>query len=121
MEKIDLRGEDSVDAELMAYLGAFRYLRSLNVADCRKVTSSALWPITGIVNKKIIIYLQGRVFLGHICICKVSYQSPSPNLAKMGVLCTGCDLVWQNRRHCTGYMLVWNEIMCKFYGFICLI
>lgn len=48
MEKIDLRGEKSVDAEWMAYLGAFRYLRSLNVADCHKVTSSALWPITGI-------------------------------------------------------------------------
>ncbi|KAH9719187.1 hypothetical protein KPL70_005715 [Citrus sinensis] len=31
----------------MAYLGAFRYLRSLNVADCRRVTSSALWALTG--------------------------------------------------------------------------
>ena len=100
MEKIDLRGENSVDAEWMAYLGAFCYLRYLNVADCHKVTSSALWPITGIVKKKIIIYLQGRVFLGHICICKVSYQSPSPNLAKMGVLCTGYDLYKVLRHIC---------------------
>ncbi|KAH9775137.1 hypothetical protein KPL71_006311 [Citrus sinensis] len=46
-EAIELRGENSVDAEWMAYLGAFRYLRSLNVADCRRVTSSALWALTG--------------------------------------------------------------------------
>ena len=100
MEKIDLGGENSVDAEWMAYLGAFRYLRSLNVADCHKVTSSALWPITGIVNKKIVIYLQGRVFLGHICICNVSYQSPSPNPAKMGALCIGYDLCKVLRHIC---------------------
>lgn len=36
-----------MDAEWMAYLGAFRYLRSLNVADCRRVTSSALWSLAG--------------------------------------------------------------------------
>ncbi|XP_075646348.1 uncharacterized protein LOC142617397 [Castanea sativa] len=52
VEKIDLRGEKSVDAEWMAYLGAFHYLRSLNVADCHKVTSSALWPITGMTSLK---------------------------------------------------------------------
>lgn len=38
-----------MDAEWMAYLGAFRNLRSLNVADCHRVTSSALWAMTGIV------------------------------------------------------------------------
>lgn len=47
VEAIELRGENSVDAEWMAYLGAFRYLRSLNVADCHRVTSSALWALTG--------------------------------------------------------------------------
>ncbi|KAK1564354.1 hypothetical protein Q3G72_001371 [Acer saccharum] len=47
VETIDLRGENSVDAEWMAYLGAFHYLRSLNVADCHRVTSSALWALTG--------------------------------------------------------------------------
>ncbi|XP_048422615.1 uncharacterized protein LOC103938176 isoform X2 [Pyrus x bretschneideri] len=47
VEEVDLRGESSVDAEWIAYLGAFRYLRSLNVSDCRRLTASALWPITG--------------------------------------------------------------------------
>lgn len=45
-----------------------------------------------LVKKKTIIYLQRRVFLGHICICNVSYQSPSPNPAKMGALSTRYDL-----------------------------
>ncbi|KAM2227838.1 hypothetical protein ACFXTI_014605 [Malus domestica] len=47
VEEVDLRGESSVDAEWIAYLGAFRYLRSLNVSVCRRLTASALWPITG--------------------------------------------------------------------------
>ncbi|KAL5747671.1 hypothetical protein ACOSQ2_024968 [Xanthoceras sorbifolium] len=47
VEAIDLRGENSVDAEWMAYLGAFRYLRSLNVGDCHRITSSALWALAG--------------------------------------------------------------------------
>lgn len=46
-EEVDARGEGSVDAEWMAYLGAFRHLRFLNVAGCHRITSSALWPITG--------------------------------------------------------------------------
>jgi hypothetical protein len=33
----------------MAYLGAFRNLRSLNVADCHRVTSSAVWPMIGTI------------------------------------------------------------------------
>ncbi|CAB4316309.1 unnamed protein product [Prunus armeniaca] len=48
VEELDLRGESSVDAEWIAYIGAFRYLRSLNLSDCRRLTTSALWPIAGI-------------------------------------------------------------------------
>lgn len=48
MEEVDVRGQNSVDSEWMAYIGAFRFLRSLNVADCHRVTNSALWAITGI-------------------------------------------------------------------------
>ncbi|KAI7725273.1 hypothetical protein M8C21_026071 [Ambrosia artemisiifolia] len=47
IEKIDLRGESSVDAEWMAYLGAFQYLSSLNVSDCHRINSSALWALSG--------------------------------------------------------------------------
>ncbi|KAG9154410.1 hypothetical protein Leryth_000846 [Lithospermum erythrorhizon] len=47
IEEINLRGESSVDAEWMAYLGAFRYLRVLTLADCQKINNAALWPITG--------------------------------------------------------------------------
>ncbi|KAH0975001.1 hypothetical protein GBA52_016900 [Prunus armeniaca] len=48
VEELDLRGESSVDAEWIAYIGAFRYLRSLNLSDCRRLTTSALWPIAGL-------------------------------------------------------------------------
>ncbi|KAK9072962.1 hypothetical protein SSX86_009398 [Deinandra increscens subsp. villosa] len=47
IEKIDLSGESSVDAEWMAYLGAFHYLYSLNVSDCHRINSSALWALSG--------------------------------------------------------------------------
>lgn len=47
VEEINLRGKSYVDAEWMAYLGAFRYLRVLTLADCQKINNSALWPITG--------------------------------------------------------------------------
>ncbi|OVA01954.1 Leucine-rich repeat [Macleaya cordata] len=47
IEEIDLKHENCVDAEWMAYLGAFRCLRSLNIADCRAINNSALWAITG--------------------------------------------------------------------------
>ncbi|KAL2342677.1 hypothetical protein Fmac_003962 [Flemingia macrophylla] len=50
VEEVDLRRESSVDAEWMAYLGAFRHLRYLNLADCRRLNSSALWPITGMTS-----------------------------------------------------------------------
>lgn len=42
-----MRGDNSVDAEWMAYLGAYRHLRYLNLSDCHRVSTSALWPITG--------------------------------------------------------------------------
>ncbi|ERN12106.1 uncharacterized protein LOC18440312 isoform X1 [Amborella trichopoda] len=48
IEEVDLMGESSVDAEWMAYLGAYRYLRSLNLADCKRVTDFALWNISGL-------------------------------------------------------------------------
>ncbi|CAL8167497.1 unnamed protein product [Prunus armeniaca] len=48
VEELDLRGESFVDAEWIAYIGAFCYLRSLNLSDCRRLTTSALWPIAGI-------------------------------------------------------------------------
>ncbi|KAK3016059.1 hypothetical protein RJ639_007546 [Escallonia herrerae] len=50
IERIDLRGESYVDAEWMAYIGAYPYLQSLNVGDCPKISSSSLWPITGITS-----------------------------------------------------------------------
>ncbi|KAG8375102.1 hypothetical protein BUALT_Bualt10G0065400 [Buddleja alternifolia] len=52
VEEIDLRGESCVDAEWMAYLGAFRYLRSMILADCHRLNNSALWSITGMTNLK---------------------------------------------------------------------
>ncbi|MCL7029420.1 hypothetical protein MKW94_009471, partial [Papaver nudicaule] len=44
VEEIDLKNEN-VDAEWMAYIGGFVSLRTLNLADCRAINSSALWPI----------------------------------------------------------------------------
>ncbi|KAK7358527.1 hypothetical protein VNO77_00459 [Canavalia gladiata] len=49
-EEVDVRGENSVDAEWMAYLGAFRHLRYMNLADCHRITSPSLWPITGMTS-----------------------------------------------------------------------
>jgi hypothetical protein len=46
-EEVDVKGDNSVDAEWMAYLGGFRHLRYLNIAECHRINSSALWPITG--------------------------------------------------------------------------
>jgi hypothetical protein len=36
-----------VDAEWLAYLGAFRYLRVLKMADCKNVNSAAVWALSG--------------------------------------------------------------------------
>ncbi|CAI9094299.1 OLC1v1030019C7 [Oldenlandia corymbosa var. corymbosa] len=52
VEKMDLRGQNCVDAEWMAYLGSFHYLSSLNLADCYKISGAALWSIIGITNLK---------------------------------------------------------------------
>ncbi|XP_040941537.1 receptor-like protein 53 isoform X5 [Gossypium hirsutum] len=52
VEEIDLRGENSVDAEWMAYLGAFRYLRLLNLGDCHRINNSAIWSIVGMTSLK---------------------------------------------------------------------
>lgn len=52
VEEINLRGESIVDAEWMAYLGAFSYLHSIALADCHKINNSALWNITGMTNLK---------------------------------------------------------------------
>ncbi|CAA0820467.1 Leucine-rich repeat (LRR) family protein [Striga hermonthica] len=51
-EEVDLRGESCVDAEWMAYLGAFRYLRSINLADCHRITNSAIWSLSGLTYLK---------------------------------------------------------------------
>ncbi|XP_073130659.1 uncharacterized protein [Henckelia pumila] len=50
--EIDLRGENRVDAEWMAYLGAFQYLSSLFLSDCHKINNSALWCMTGMLSLK---------------------------------------------------------------------
>ncbi|KAK4741241.1 hypothetical protein SAY87_024829 [Trapa incisa] len=52
VEEMDLRDETYVDAEWMAYLGGFRYLRCLNIAGCQRITSSAIWPLSGMSHLK---------------------------------------------------------------------
>ncbi|KAF3615458.1 putative endoglucanase 6-like [Capsicum annuum] len=52
VEGIDLKGESYVDAEWMAYIGAFDHLCSLNLSDCNKINNSAIWAITGMTNLK---------------------------------------------------------------------
>jgi hypothetical protein len=47
VEEINLSGESMVDGEWLAYLGAFRCLHSLKLADCRGVSSSSIWPLSG--------------------------------------------------------------------------
>ncbi|CAH2078133.1 unnamed protein product [Thlaspi arvense] len=50
VEKIDLRGESSINAEWMAYIGGFVNLLSLNLSDCQRINNSTLWPITGLTS-----------------------------------------------------------------------
>ncbi|EFH46021.1 hypothetical protein ARALYDRAFT_492485 [Arabidopsis lyrata subsp. lyrata] len=50
VENIDLRGESSINAEWMAYIGGFVNLVSLNLSDCQRINSSTLWPITGLTS-----------------------------------------------------------------------
>ncbi|KAK6947913.1 Leucine-rich repeat, partial [Dillenia turbinata] len=52
VEEIDLRVQNSVDAEWMAYLGAFGCLRSLVLAECSKINNDALWPLIGMSTLK---------------------------------------------------------------------
>ncbi|XP_050943074.1 uncharacterized protein LOC103493092 isoform X3 [Cucumis melo] len=47
IEVVDLSGENAVDSEWMAYLGSFRYLQSLNVSNCHRLSSSGIWAISG--------------------------------------------------------------------------
>ncbi|KAF4351071.1 hypothetical protein F8388_013176 [Cannabis sativa] len=52
VEKVDLRDHNYVDGEWMAYIGAFKNLSSLKVADCTKLNNSALWAISGMNSLK---------------------------------------------------------------------
>ncbi|CAH9089657.1 unnamed protein product [Cuscuta epithymum] len=52
VDEVNLKGESMVDAEWMAYLGGFHYLQTLNLSNCRKISSSSIWPLTGISNLK---------------------------------------------------------------------
>jgi hypothetical protein len=54
-EEIDLSGNTAVDAEWLAYLGAFRYLRVLKMADCKNVNSAAVWALSGTAPKLVSI------------------------------------------------------------------
>uniref|UniRef100_A0A1J3HD17 F-box/LRR-repeat protein 14 n=1 Tax=Noccaea caerulescens TaxID=107243 RepID=A0A1J3HD17_NOCCA len=50
VEKIDFRGESSINAEWMAYIGGFVNILSLNLSDCPRINNSTLWPITGLTS-----------------------------------------------------------------------
>nr|XP_045090979.1 internalin I isoform X3 [Aegilops tauschii subsp. strangulata] len=47
VQEIDFSGNIAVDAEWLAYLGSFRYLGILKLADCKKVDHSAIWALSG--------------------------------------------------------------------------
>ncbi|KAF8725545.1 hypothetical protein HU200_020078 [Digitaria exilis] len=47
VEEVDLSGFLAVDAEWLSYLGSFRYLRVLKLADCKNVDNGAVWPLSG--------------------------------------------------------------------------
>ncbi|XP_057860227.2 uncharacterized protein LOC131068958 isoform X2 [Cryptomeria japonica] len=47
IEEVNLKGETLVDAEWMAYLGAYRHLRVANLADCKAMNDSGLWHLAG--------------------------------------------------------------------------
>lgn len=48
VEEVNLKGEAFVDTEWLAYLGAYRHLRHVNLADCKAVNNSAIWNLAGI-------------------------------------------------------------------------
>jgi len=47
VEEVDLSGSLAVDAEWLSYLGSFRYLRVLKLADCKNVDNGAIWSLAG--------------------------------------------------------------------------
>ncbi|CAL4910851.1 unnamed protein product [Urochloa decumbens] len=47
VEEVDLSGSLAVDAEWLSYLGSFRYLRVLKLADCKNVDNGAVWSLAG--------------------------------------------------------------------------
>ncbi|VAH65958.1 unnamed protein product [Triticum turgidum subsp. durum] len=47
VQEVDFSGNIAVDAEWLAYLGSFRYLGILKLADCKKVDHAAIWPLSG--------------------------------------------------------------------------
>lgn len=51
VEEVDLSGFLAVDAEWLAYLGSFRYLRMLKLADCKNVDNDAVWSLSGEIPK----------------------------------------------------------------------
>ncbi|KAL6619563.1 hypothetical protein ACP70R_034702 [Stipagrostis hirtigluma subsp. patula] len=52
VEEVDLSGYVPVDAEWLAYLGSFRYLRVLKLADCKNINNSAVWALSGMTTLK---------------------------------------------------------------------
>ena len=47
VEEVDLSGSLAVDAEWLSYLGSFRYLKVLKLADCKNVDNGAIWSLAG--------------------------------------------------------------------------
>lgn len=47
VEEVDLSGFLSVNSEWLAYLGSFRYLRVLKLADCKNINNDAVWSLSG--------------------------------------------------------------------------
>lgn len=108
VECIDLSSQSLVDAEWLAYLGAFKYLCSLNVSDCHRITSSALWPLSGIYSlflwllQSIRLYLLTDVHTGLASLREINlsrcakvtdtgimYLSTLPTLRKLWISQTG--------------------------------
>ncbi|XP_031095224.1 uncharacterized protein LOC115999516 [Ipomoea triloba] len=86
VEEVNLKGENSVDAKWMAYLGGFHYLRTLNMSDCRKMSSSSLWPITDYIilylcGDNILISSVNAMLVGAQCVFMHSFTIP-PKLEK---------------------------------------
>ncbi|WVZ97007.1 hypothetical protein U9M48_042574 [Paspalum notatum var. saurae] len=52
VEEVDLSGSLAVDAEWLSYLGSFRYLRVLKLADCKNVNDNAIADLAGMETLK---------------------------------------------------------------------